>query len=220
MKKLNIIYEDKSILVVDKNAGLLTIATDKIRNHTLYHEVREYIKKVNPKIKIFIVHRLDKDTSGLVVFAKSEMTKKYLQDNWESFNRIYYAVCHGKITNKGTIKSYLAENKALLVYSTSDKTKGKLAITNYEPISSNKLYTLVKIDIKTGRKNQIRVHMSDINHSIVGDKKYGFDKGIKRLMLHASTLTIIHPVTKKSLTFTSKIPKEFNKYYEKNTPTS
>lgn len=211
MKKLDIIYEDKEILVLNKPTKKLTVATDKEQNRTLYHEAREYIKKQNPRNKIFIVHRLDKDTSGVILFAKNERLKKLFQDNWDYLcqKREYIAIVEGKPNKKkDTVKSYLAETKTLQVYSTDDQKKGRLAITEYEMLESNKSYSLVKINIKTGRKNQIRVHMSDIGCPIVGDKKYNSKTNpINRLGLHASILEIKHPITKKIMKFEAKVPK-------------
>ena len=176
MKKLDIIYEDKEIIVVNKEAKLLTISTDKVKNHTLYNEVSNYVKKQYPKNKIFVVHRLDKDTSGVILFVKNEKIKKAFQDNWE---------------NIGIIKSYLFETKTLQVLSSNNPNKGKLAITEYESIKESKKYSLVKINILTGRKNQIRVHLNLIGHSIVGDKKYGaLTNPLNRLGLHATRLLL------------------------------
>lgn len=211
MKKLDIIYEDKEILVLNKPTNKLTIATTKEQNRTLYHEAREYIKKQNPRNKIFIVHRLDKDTSGVILFTKNEKLKKLFQDNWDFLcvNREYMAIVEGKPKKqKDTIKSYLTESKTLQVYSTNDSKKGKLAITDYEIMASNKSYSLLKINIKTGRKNQIRVHLSDMGCPIVGDKKYKSKTNpINRLGLHANILEIKHPITKKIMKFEAKLPK-------------
>lgn len=148
MKKLDIIYEDKFILAVNKPHNLLTISTEKEKDKTLYHEVLTYIKKKNQKI--FIVHRLDKDTSGIVLFAKNEKIKKSLQDNWSNVQRYYVALVEGKITAKGEIKSYLKETKTLLTYSAKE---GKFAHTKYEPIMISNKCTLLNIQILTGRKN-------------------------------------------------------------------
>jgi len=215
-EKLDIIYEDKFIIVINKPSGLLTISTDNEKNNTLYHKVYDYLKKKHKSNKVFIVHRLDKDTSGLVVFAKSEKIKYYLQNNWDNVKRFYYAVVNGDVNKKyGEIESYLKETKTLLVYSSNDKKNGKLAITKYEKIISNNKYSLLKIDIKTGRKNQIRVHLNDIGHSIVGDKKYGLmNNPINRLALHAYYLEFIHPISKEVLKLEIKYPKEFNKLIE------
>ena len=190
-KKLKIIYEDKKIIVVDKPAHLLTIATEKEKEKTLYHYVLEYLKCKNKNNRLFIVHRLDKDTSGLVLFAKDYETKNYFQDNWQDVKREYIALVEGVLDKKkGTIKSYLKENKFLKTYSTKNKKEGKEAITEYEVLKSNKKISLLRINILTGRKNQIRVHMSDINHPIVGDKKYGSNYNyLNRMALHAYKLS-------------------------------
>ena len=206
---IKIIYEDKDIIVVDKPSGILTIATEKDndKENNLYSALSKYVKKKNGNGKIFIVHRLDKDTSGVVLFAKNQNVKMLLQDNWNDIaTRIYYAVVIGNTNDKGTIRSYLKENKSLFTYSTNEKD-GKLAITHYEKIKANDKYSLLKIKIDTGRRNQIRVQLSDIKHPILGDNKYGIkDKNVKRLMLHAYSLDIINPVTKKKMHFESRIP--------------
>lgn len=215
--KLDIIYEDKAIIVINKPSHLLTISTDNEKEKTLFHKVLMYEKKKNKNNKVFIVHRLDKDTSGLVLFAKDEKIKFKLQNNWDKdTKRGYVAIVNGKTKNKETLKSYLAETKTLLVYSTDDRKIGKLAITEYEKLLENKKFTLLKIHILTGRKNQIRVQLSDINNSIVGDKKYGQSKfdPLRRLCLHANYLEIIHPITNKKMVFETPIPKEFMSFME------
>ena len=214
MKKLDIIYEDKDILVVNKPAKLLTIADNKERVKTLYHEVREYLHKKNQKV--FIVHRLDKDTSGIVLFAKNEKLKKLLQENWYNYKREYIAVVEGHLKEKkGTIKCYLQESKTNQVY-VSSNGKGKLAITDYELINSNKSSSLVKINIKTGRKNQIRASMAYLGNPIVGDKKYDSKLNtFKRLALHHTKLEIIHPLRKKESVFISNPPEQFLQAFSK-----
>ena len=216
--KLDIVYEDKWVIVVNKPAHLLTISTDKESERTLFHEVLMYEKRKNKNNKIFIVHRLDKDTSGLVIMAKSLEIKNKLQDNWDKFKRCYVAVVHGNVKEKDVIKSYLAETKTLLVYETKDKNKGKLAITEYRKIKENKRYSLVDINIKTGRKHQIRVQFNNIGSSIVGDKKYGIEKDdpLRRLCLHANYLEIIHPINNKKISFTLDIPKSFLRLVDDN----
>ena len=214
--KLDIIYEDKYIIVINKPSHLLTISTDNEKEKTLFHKVMMYEKRKNKNNKVFIVHRLDKDTSGLVVFAKDEKVKYKLQNNWDKeAKRGYVAVVNGKTKDKDTLKSYLAETKTLLVYSTDEKN-GKLAITEYQKLKENKKMTLLKIKIKTGRKNQIRVQLNDNGNSIVGDKKYGESKfdPLRRLCLHANYLEIIHPVTNKKIVFETDIPKEFLNLFE------
>ena len=219
-KKLDIIYEDKEILVINKPSGILTVSTLKEKERTLFHEVSEYVKKSNPKAKVFIVNRLDRDTSGIVLFAKAQSIKYAYQNSWGklAIKRGYVAIVKGKMDNeKGTIKSYLKETKTLLVYSSNDKTNGKLAITNYSVIKENKKYSMLNIEIKTGRKNQIRVHLNDINHPILGDKKYGNVKSpANRLMLHANLLVLVNPKTNKKMEFESKIPKSFENLFNNN----
>ena len=214
--KLDIVYEDKWIIVVNKPSHLLTISTDNEKEKTLFHKVMLYEKRKNKNNKVFIVHRLDKDTSGLVLFAKDEKLKFKLQNNWDKeVKRGYVAVVHGKTKDKETLKSYLAETKTLMVYSTDDKN-GKLAITEYQKLKENKKITLLKIKIKTGRKNQIRVQLNDNNNQIVGDKKYGENKfdPLRRLCLHANYLEVIHPVTNQKMVFETDIPKDFLKLFE------
>ena len=168
--KIKILYEDKYLIIVEKPANLLTIATINEKENTMYHRILLYLKKKNQKV--FIVHRLDKDTSGLLIFAKNEKIKKYFQDNFDKVTRKYMAIVEGTLEKKqDTIKSYLKETKTNLIYVSNDKT-GKLAITNYKVILEKNNYSLLDILIKTGRKNQIRVQLNSIGHSIVGDKKY------------------------------------------------
>lgn len=213
--KLEIIYEDDDIIVVNKPNGILTIATNKERELTIYHLVMNYLKAKNTNNKVFIIHRLDKDTSGVLVFAKSEKIKTLFQKNWNDIvlERKYYAIIEGTLKNKkGVIKSYLKENKNHIVYSSKDNINGKLAITEYEIIKSNEKYSLIDINIKTGRKNQIRVHLSDLGKPIIGDKKYGSKVNpINRLALHAYKLKVIDPRNQKILNFNSKIPKKLEK---------
>ena len=209
-KKLDILYEDKFIIIVNKPSNLLTVATEKEKDRTLYSYVYDYLKQKNKSNKVFIVHRLDKDTSGIVMFAKDEKTKFYLQDNWDKFKRNYVAIVNGKVEKKkGIIKSYLQETKTHLTYSVNDKN-GKLAITEYEKILENKQYTMLSFNFKTGRKNQIRVQLADMGNSIVGDKKYGIKKDpIRRMALVANTLEFIHPKTKEKIIIDIDIPNSF-----------
>lgn len=209
-KKLDILYEDKYLIAVNKKENLLTISDGKNSNN-LYSEVSDYLKKQNKNNKVFIIHRLDRDTSGIVIFAKSEKIKKKMQDNWENVRREYIGIVNGCLReNKGIIKKYLKETKTLYVYSTDNENKGKLAITEYETIESNKKYTKVLIKIKTGRKHQIRVSFNDLGNPLVGDTKYGNIKG-ERLYLHAHLLEFTHPITNELITLTSNIPKTFDK---------
>lgn len=207
MKKLKIVYEDKHILVVEKDAGVLTISTEKEKYNTLFHEVYEYIKKKNQKV--FIVHRLDKDTSGLVLFAKSEKVKKYFQDNWMDVKRKYYAIAYGNnMPKNGEIKVNLSETKTLMTYVSQ---AGKPAVTKYTKLKELGKYNLVDIEILTGRKNQIRVSLTHIGYPIVGDKKYGTAPNpLRRLCLHAYLLEFKHPITHENIKLETSIPKVFD----------
>ena len=207
--KIDIVYEDENYLVVNKPSGMLTISTEKESNRTLYHFVREYIKEQDKRNKIFIVHRLDRETSGLVLFAKSEDLKRKLQENWEkvALTRKYVAVVSGILEKKeDQLVNYLKENTQNRVFISKD-TSGKQAITNYKVIRENR-NSLLEIEIETGRKNQIRVQLAEISHPIIGDNKYGTIKE-KRMYLHATKLEIRDPITGKILTFEIDSPRNF-----------
>jgi len=212
-KGLSIIYEDQDIVVVNKINGLLTMGTDKERDNTAYSLLTDYVKKGNSRSKnrVFIVHRLDRDTSGILVFAKHEKAKRYLQDNWKEFSKKYFAVVQGQFPDKeGVVTSYLVENKLHRVASVTDAEKGKLSKTGYKVMNTSRKYSLLEVTLFTGRKHQIRVHFSDEGHPVVGDKMYGNpEKGIKRLALHSASLTILHPHTHKEMSFTTKVPAYF-----------
>jgi len=212
-KGLAILYEDHDILVVNKSSGLLTVSNDKVKDKTAFYLLNDYVRKGNQKSRkrVFIIHRLDRDTSGVIVFAKSEEHKQFLQDEWQNFKKKYYAVVHGSMEEKqGEIASYLAENSVYRMYSVNDPAKGKFAKTGYRVLRESEYYSLLEVDLYTGRKNQIRVHLADEGHPVVGDKKYGEkEKGIKRLALHAASLILTHPHTKEQMTFETKIPGYF-----------
>ena len=206
---LKIIYEDNDIIVVDKPTKILTISNDKEKEKTLYREVSNYLKR--EKKKVFVIHRLDFDTSGVIMFAKSQKVQQLYQDNWNNLAKVreYTAVVQGKTNNKGHIESYLKMSKSLQVYSSKNKD-GLFSITDYERIKFNDKYSMLKILISTGRRNQIRCHMYDIGHPIVGDLRYkSKDNSLGRLALHANRLEIINPISNKLMIFTSEIPKEF-----------
>src|SRR3990172_9077529 len=172
---LEILYEDKELLVVNKPAGLLTVGTETNKSRTACYILTDYVRKgcLKSRNRVFVVHRLDQWTSGVLVFAKSEEVKLHLQAQWKGTEKKYVAVVYGQLAQKeGIITSYLSENKAYVVYSTTDVTKGKLAHTAYKVLSETKQFSLLEINLLTGRKNQIRVHMADKGHPIVGDRKY------------------------------------------------
>lgn len=212
-KGLTILYEDRDILVVEKISGLLTIGTDKIKEKTAHFLLNNYVRKGVDKSKnrVYIVHRLDRDTSGVLVFAKSESAKSYLQSEWQKFSKKYYAVILGNLEEKeGVISSYLVENKMHKMYSTKDTIKGKLAKTGYKVIKESLKYSFIEINLLTGRRNQIRVHFADKGCPVAGDSMYGTkERHVKRLTLHAASITILHPHTKEKMTFEAKVPVYF-----------
>jgi tRNA pseudouridine32 synthase/23S rRNA pseudouridine746 synthase/23S rRNA pseudouridine1911/1915/1917 synthase len=211
---LAILYEDADILVVDKPAGLLTIATTRDETRTAYFMLTDYVRRGyarSPK-RLFIVHRLDRDTSGVLVFAKTAEAKLRLQDNWKETEKKYLAVVHGRVAKSSqTITTYLAENKAHVVYSTPSAAEGKLSHTAYRVLRQTKDFTLLEVELLTGRKHQIRVHLAGIGHPVVGDTKYGRAKDSqRRLALHARSLSLTHPASGKRLTFEAGVPAFFN----------
>lgn len=214
-RKLDIVYEDKEIIVVNKPSGLLTVSTENEKERTLFRELSDFEKTKHKSNKVFIVNRLDKDTSGIVLFAKNQKLKKMFQDKWNEIvkKRNYIAIVEGKTNTEGTIKSWLKETKTFITYSSFKESDGKLAITTYKKIKGNNKYSLLDIEIFTGRKNQIRVHMKDINHPIVGDRKYGSKIKNNRMMLHANKLEIYHPTNQKLYIFECDIPKEFKELF-------
>jgi tRNA pseudouridine32 synthase/23S rRNA pseudouridine746 synthase/23S rRNA pseudouridine1911/1915/1917 synthase len=211
---LEILYEDKEILVVNKPAGLLTVGTETNKSRTACYILTDYVRKgcLKSRNRVFVVHRLDQWTSGVLVFAKSEEVKLRLQAEWKDTGKKYLAVVYGRPAKKeDTITSYLAENKAYVVYSTTDATKGKLARTAYKVLKETKEFSLLEIGLLTGRKNQIRVHLADKGHPIVGDRKYGKPGDVhKRLALHSKSISFKHPASGKQMTFETRTPAYFN----------
>jgi 23S rRNA pseudouridine1911/1915/1917 synthase len=215
---LEILYEDTVLLVINKQAGLLSIATAKEKERTAYSLLNEYVAKKDPRHRVFIVHRLDRETSGIMMFAKSKEVQQSLQHNWQETvrERGYLAVVEG-VPDKtaGTVTSWLKENKNLLVYSSPVRGEGQKAVTHYRVLKSNNYYALIETKLETGRKNQIRVHMQDLGHSVVGDKKYGAIKNpLKRLGLHAHRLVFTHPVTGKLMRFETEVPAVFARLFQ------
>ncbi|MBA4372972.1 MAG: RNA pseudouridine synthase [Thermodesulfovibrio sp.] len=214
-KDFSILHEDEDLLVVIKPAGLLTMGTERDKTHTAYAMLTDYVRKGYAKSskRVFIVHRLDRDTSGVLVFAKTLQAKTKLQGQWEETEKKYLAVVHGRCKNKeGMISTYLAENAAHVVYSTPNPAKGKLARTAYRVLRETSEYSLLEIDLLTGRKHQIRVHLAEIGHPVVGDEKYGAGRKVgKRLALHARALSFTHPVNNRRLFFETEVPEYFSK---------
>ncbi|MEX0803127.1 MAG: RluA family pseudouridine synthase [Candidatus Binatia bacterium] len=211
---LQIVHEDRDIIVIDKPTGLLTMATDSEKTRTAYFMLTDYVRKGYSKSRnrIFIVHRLDRETSGILIFAKTIEAKLFLQEHWEETRKKYLAVVHGHCEKKiDTIATYLAENKAHFVYSTPDTRKGRLSRTAYKVLKQTRDLALLEVDLLTGRKHQIRVHLADLGHPVVGDTKYGkTSRGHGRLALHAHSLSFKHPFTRTRLTFETKVPTYFN----------
>jgi 23S rRNA pseudouridine1911/1915/1917 synthase len=218
---VHIVHEDEDLIVIQKESGLLSIATDKDDELTAYRQLMDYVKKDNPKNRIFIVHRLDRDTSGVMMFAKNEKAKETLQNSWQEsvLERTYIALVEGTVKKtEGTITSWLKESKTLLMYSSQRPDDGQKAVTHYKVLQSNRDFSLLEVHLETGRKNQIRVHMKDIGHPVVGDKKYGSKSNtIGRLGLHANVLAFQHPTTGKALRFESKVPEKFLRPFKEKT---
>ncbi len=216
-EKPDIIYEDDEIIVINKPSGLLSVESDTERSKTAYRQVEQYVRMKDKTARVVIVHRIDRDTSGVLLFAKSERVKETLFKHWNDIvtKREYVAVCEGHFAEKqGTVKSYLLQNVNNIVYSSHDKS-GQLAVTHYKVMKECRGYSLVDVNIDTGRKNQIRVHMKDLGHQVVGDSKYGnVSDPLGRLGLHAYKLEFTHPITKKQMKFTAKMPVEFSKMFK------
>lgn len=217
---LKIIYEDSYLLVVDKREGLLSIGTDKQKERTAHSILNEYVSRASKQNRVYIVHRLDKDTSGLMIFAKDEKTKMKLQDNWENIitDRRYVAALSGEMEkDSGVVTSWLMDNKMHVTYSSLTNNGGDKAITHYKTIKRANGYSLVELELETGRKNQIRVHMQDLKHPVLGDIKYGNGSDpIGRLCLHAFKLCFYHPVTNEFMEFETPYPSGFKKLFIKN----
>ena len=215
-KQVKIVYEDEDVIVIEKAYGLLSVPTHaRKKTVNAYDIVRDYVKSIDPRNKLWVVHRLDRHTTGLMMFAKSERANEVLRHNWNNIilERLYYAVVEGDLErDKGYIKSYLTEDDRHNVFSTDIPGEGRIAVTNYEVEKRGNGFNLVHFSLDTGRKNQIRVHSSEMGHPIAGDTKYGAQTDpIKRLALHAATLRFAHPITKKDMYFKSEVPLSFYK---------
>ncbi|MDE7381639.1 MAG: RluA family pseudouridine synthase [Muribaculaceae bacterium] len=212
--RLKIVYEDDDIIVVNKGYGLLSVGTgSKKKEDTAYGILKDYVKKKHPSNKIFVVHRLDRDTSGLMMFAKTIEAQTAMQHNWNNMvlERKYVALLEGVMEeNSGVIRSNLEENSRFEVYSSKESTGGKMSVTRYKVLDRGHGYTLAEFMLDTGRKNQIRVHAKDLGHPITGDRKYGAKASpIHRLALHARTLRFAHPLTRRDMRFELPVPSRF-----------
>ena len=212
---IKILYEDRDIIVIEKRSGLLSVKTNYEAEKTAHHLLTNYVRKGNPKskIKLFVVHRLDRDTSGVLIFAKSYSIREKFTAQWEQVEKKYIAVVYGHLAEKsGILESFLAERDDYKMRSVKNPKDGVFARTQYKVIKESKDYSLLEIQLLTGKKNQIRVHLSDKGHPIVGDKKYS--KGAKgRLALHAMSIRFKHPFSNQEMTFETKMPDYFLTYF-------
>lgn len=212
--RLQMIYEDDDVIVVNKGYGLLSVGTQSHKKEeSAFSILREYVKRQDPRNKLYVVHRLDRDTSGLIMFTKTEEAQEALRHNWNNMvlDRLYVALLEGYLEeDSGYVKSRLAENSQFVVYSTEEEGEGKLAVTHYKVLKRANGLSLVEFSLDTGRKNQIRVHASEMGHPISGDRKYGAKESrLHRLCLHARTLRFAHPITRKDMRFELPIPSRF-----------
>ena len=216
---LPIIFENDELVVINKPSGLLSIASDREKGRTAYRMVSDYVQQKDKHNRIYVVHRLDEDTSGVLVFAKNPRIKEVLQKEWNDIvrKRGYFAIVEGNMEkDEDTFVDYLKENALNLMYVTNDRKNGKKCVTHYKVIKRNKNYSLLDVDIDSGRKNQIRVQLGHRGHYVVGDDKYGEPSNpLKRLGLHAYNLTFVHPISKKVYEFKAPMPEEFNKLFQK-----
>lgn len=216
---LPIIFENDELVVINKPSGLLSIASDREKGRTAYRMVSDYVQQKDKHNRIYVVHRLDEDTSGVLVFAKNPRIKEVLQKEWNDIvrKRGYFAIVEGNMEkDEDTFVDYLKENALNLMYVTNDRKNGKKCVTHYRVIKRNKNYSLLDVDIDSGRKNQIRVQLGHRGHYVVGDDKYGEPSNpLKRLGLHAYNLTFVHPISKKVYEFKAPMPEEFDKLFQK-----
>lgn len=227
-----ILHEDPDVIVVNKQSGILSVAALWNKDETVHNGLNSYLGKGNPRSTktAFVVHRLDQATSGILIFAKNEKAQSFLKDNWQKNEKIYFAIVHGKLKNKsGLIESFLQEDEDYHVHSSQDNSKGKLARTEYKVINENQNFSLIRINLLTGKKNQIRVHMSELGHPIAGDSKYTTSNKTEKnessarntaakskkpdqaIMLHSYSLEITHPFKKERIKFIANIPERFIK---------
>jgi tRNA pseudouridine32 synthase/23S rRNA pseudouridine746 synthase/23S rRNA pseudouridine1911/1915/1917 synthase len=212
-KGFRIIYEDDEIIVGNKAAGYLTVGAKWDKVNTVQHALDMYVRKGNSRSHkcIYVVHRLDQHTTGLLIFAKTEEAQVRLKDNWKDTKKTYFAVVHGNLNKKsGMFESYLFEDDRYIVRITNDPRQGKFAQTAYTVVKETPRFSLVKIDLLTGRKNQIRVHFADAGHPVVGDDRYGQNKTrYPFLALHSKSISFTHPITGKRLDFDTELPEHF-----------
>lgn len=218
-KYVKIVYEDKDIIVIEKNTGILSLAATT-QSFSVKTILDEYFKRRHFKCTAHIVHRLDRDTSGLMIYAKTIEAQQILEENWQNIvtDRRYVAVVCGKMEKEGgTVSSWLKDNKAFITYSSPTDNGGKYAVTHYHTLKTSDDFSLVELKLETGRKNQIRVHMKDLGHPVAGDVKYGNGRNpIGRLALHAYRLNFYHPITHEYMTFETPFPTPFTRMFHQD----
>lgn len=215
-KGFEVLHEDKDLIIGNKAAGFLTVSALWEKENTVHQALNKYVRKGQLKSRkcVYVVHRLDQATTGVLVFAKSPEAQEYLKDNWKNTTKIYYAVVYGQLEKKsGMVSSYLQEDEDYVIHSSQDSAQGKLAKTEYSVLKENSKFSLLRINLITGRKNQIRVHMADLGHPVVGDEKYG-RKGFKNLALHARSIELNHPFTEKRMRIFAPVPEHFSRLIE------
>ncbi|CCK78386.1 RluA family pseudouridine synthase [Desulfobacula toluolica] len=213
---ISILYEDQDIIVIDKSSGLLSVKAKYEKEKTAHQLLINYVRKGNPraKVNLFVVHRLDRETSGVLVFAKSFKIREKFANQWDNVEKKYLAIVHGNLAKKnGIIESYLAEGDDYMMRSVENPEEGKFAKTKYKVKNESKNYSILEIDLLTGKKNQIRVHLSELGHPIVGDLKYGENER-GRLALHAFSIKFKHPFNNQEMKFETKIPEFFTNYFK------
>lgn len=213
-KGFEILHEDQDVIVGNKAPGSLTVKALWNKNDTIQSALDHYIKKGSPRSQkcVYVVHRLDQATSGVLMFAKSEEAQKYLKEDWKATVKTYYAIVHGKMKQKsGVISTHLIEDEDYVVQSTTDPEKGKLAQTEYTVVKETAYFSVVKINLLTGKKNQIRVHLAEAGNPIVGDVKYGKESKHKELYLHSFAIVFTHPYSKNRIRVQAPIPSYFLK---------
>lgn len=215
-----ILHEDLDVIVGNKAPGILSVAAQWETTNTVHNLLNQYVRKGNPRSNkvVYVVHRIDQATSGILIFAKSEAVQQYLKNDWKATTKTYYAIVHGHLAKKsGTISSFLSEDEDYMMHSSQDAQDGKLAVTEYMVLEEAPKYSLVKINLVTGKKNQIRVHMAGEGHPVVGDEKYGKSLStFKDLRLHSAEIEFTHPHSKKRLHFKAPVPNYFRSLVDYN----
>ena len=215
--RVRIVFEDSDLIVIDKAAGLLTVATAEVLHETAEAFLNKYAGATPEAPRVYHVHRLDRDTSGVLVFAKNTYVRDRLQERFaqHDIDRVYVAIVYGKLKeSSGTFRSFLAEDSNLRVRSVADASQGKEAVTHYRTTASGRRYSILELTLETGRRNQIRVHLAEAGHPVLSDTMYGrgLDPELPRLALHARELGFVHPRSGVKVSFTADVPRAFREW--------